>query len=47
MLTEEQKKRLVTRFLERVMPYVLHTMPGGPSNKALTRIRETASRTAE
>jgi hypothetical protein len=47
MLTAEQKKRLVSVFLERLMPYVLHTLPGSPSNEALARIRETAGGTGE
>jgi hypothetical protein len=45
MLTEEQKKQIVTVFLERVMPYLLHTRPGSPSNETLARIRDTAKRT--
>jgi hypothetical protein len=47
MLTAEHKERLVALFLERVMPYVLHMMPGSPSNEALARIRQEAGSAEE
>jgi HNH endonuclease len=46
-LTAEHKERLVALFLERVMPYVLHMMPGSPSSEALSRIRQTAGSAEE
>jgi hypothetical protein len=47
VLTAEQKKRLLTVFFERVMPYLLHTRPCSPSNEILARIRDTAKRAGE